>query len=142
MVKDLWARILPQFQLMAERVRLFLWEVHKQSTRAHDDMWDTTTWDELTRPFPKVEKGCRIILTTQEKEVALHGKLYTDPINLRLLRSERSLELFEKRGFGKESCPDELLDVGKEIAQNCKGLPLVVDLIAGVVARKEKITEI
>ncbi|KAH0748142.1 hypothetical protein KY290_027374 [Solanum tuberosum] len=119
MVKDLWARILPQFQLMAERVRLFLWEVHKQSTRAHDDMWDTTTWDELTRPFPKVEKGCRIILTTQEKEVALH-----------------------ERGFGKESCPDELLDVGKEIAQNCKGLPLVVDLIAGVVARKEKITEI
>ncbi|PHT29724.1 hypothetical protein CQW23_30700 [Capsicum baccatum] len=22
-----------------------------------DDVWDTTTWDELTRPFPKVEKG-------------------------------------------------------------------------------------
>ncbi|XP_055810949.1 putative late blight resistance protein homolog R1A-3 isoform X2 [Solanum dulcamara] len=103
-----------------------------------DDVWDTTTWDELTRPFPEVEKGSRIILTTREKEVALHGKLNTDPLNLRLLRSEESWELFEKRAFGKESCPDELLDVGKEIAQNCKGLPLVADLIAGVVARKEK----
>ncbi|WMV40794.1 hypothetical protein MTR67_034179 [Solanum verrucosum] len=29
-----------------------------------DDAWDTTTWDELTRPFPGIEKGSRIILTT------------------------------------------------------------------------------
>ncbi|KAH0702051.1 hypothetical protein KY285_016329 [Solanum tuberosum] len=61
-----------------------------------DDVWDTTTWDELTRPFP------------------------------------------EKRAFGNESCPDELLDTGKEIAENCKGLPLVADLIAGVIAGREK----
>ncbi|WMV32114.1 hypothetical protein MTR67_025499 [Solanum verrucosum] len=68
-----------------------------------DDVWDTTTWDELTRPFPEVEKGSGIILTTQKKEVALHGKLYTAPLNLRLLRSEESWELLEKRAFGKES---------------------------------------
>ncbi|KAH0748324.1 hypothetical protein KY290_027556 [Solanum tuberosum] len=73
-----------------------------------------------------------------EKEVALHRKLYTDPLNLRLLRPEESWELLEKRAFGKESCPDEVLDVGKEIAENCKGLPLVVDLIAGVIAGREK----
>ncbi|KAM3356825.1 hypothetical protein P3S68_023539 [Capsicum galapagoense] len=103
-----------------------------------DDVWDTTTWDELTRPFPKVEKGSRIILTTRQKEVALHGKCYTDPLNLRLLKPEESWELLEKRAFGKESCPDELLNVGKEIAQNCKGLPLVTDLIAGVIAGREK----
>ncbi|KAH0667863.1 hypothetical protein KY285_029069 [Solanum tuberosum] len=77
-------------------------------------------------------------MTTREKEVALHRKLYTDPLNLRLLRPEESWELLEKRAFGKESCPDEVLDVGKEIAENCKGLPLVVDLIAGVIAGREK----
>ncbi|KAK4717549.1 hypothetical protein R3W88_015887 [Solanum pinnatisectum] len=103
-----------------------------------DDVWDSTTWDDLTRPFPIVEKGSRIILTTREMEVALHGRRNTNPLNLRLLRPEESWELFEKRAFGKESCPDELFNVGKEIAQNCKGLPLVADLIAGVVARKEK----
>nr|AAZ95005.1 late blight resistance protein Rpi-blb2 [Solanum bulbocastanum]QEG99094.1 RBLB2 [Binary vector pCIP99] len=103
-----------------------------------DDVWDTNTWDELTRPFPDGMKGSRIILTTREKKVALHGKLYTDPLNLRLLRSEESWELLEKRAFGNESCPDELLDVGKEIAENCKGLPLVVDLIAGIIAGREK----
>ncbi|XP_049348414.1 putative late blight resistance protein homolog R1A-3 [Solanum verrucosum] len=103
-----------------------------------DDVWDTTTWDELTRPFPNGMKGSRIILTTREKEVALHGKRYTDPLELRLLRSEETWELLEKRAFGNESCPDELLDVGKEIAKNCKGLPLVADLIAGVIAGREK----
>ncbi|KAG5598203.1 hypothetical protein H5410_029573 [Solanum commersonii] len=103
-----------------------------------DDVWDTITWGELTRPFPQVKKGSRIILTTREKQVALHGKLYTAPLNLRLLRSEESWELLEKRAFGNESCPDELLDVGKEIAENCKGLPLVADLIAGVIAGREK----
>ncbi|KAH0667786.1 hypothetical protein KY285_028992 [Solanum tuberosum] len=103
-----------------------------------DDVWDTNTWDELTRPFPEVEKGSRIILTTRKMEVALHGKLYTAPLNLRLLRSEESWELLEKRAFGNEICPDELLDVGKQIAENCKGLPLVVDLIAGVIAGREK----
>ncbi|KAF3626136.1 putative lysine-specific demethylase JMJ14-like [Capsicum annuum] len=103
-----------------------------------DDVWDTTTWDELSRPFPKVEKGSRIILTTREKKVAFHGRGTTDPLNLRLLRPDESWELLKKRAFGKESCPDELLDVGKEIVQNCKGLPLVVDLIAGVIAGREK----
>ncbi|PHT29025.1 hypothetical protein CQW23_31368 [Capsicum baccatum] len=96
-----------------------------------DDMWDTITWDDLTRPFPDVVKGSRIILTTREMKVA-------DPLNLRLLRPEESWELLEKRAFGEESCPDELLEVGKEIAQNGKGLPLVVDLIAGVIAGREK----
>ncbi|KAH0657472.1 hypothetical protein KY289_026220 [Solanum tuberosum] len=103
-----------------------------------DDVWDTTILDELTRPFPEVKKGSRIILTTREKKVALHGKLYTAPLNLRLLRSEECWELLEKRAFENENCPDELLDVGKEIAENCKGLPLVADLIAGVIAGREK----
>ncbi|PHT77704.1 hypothetical protein T459_15756 [Capsicum annuum] len=103
-----------------------------------DDVWDTTTWDDLTRSFPDLEKGSRIILTTRQKEVAFHGKVNTDPLNLRLLSPEECWELIEKRAFGEQSCPDELLDVGKEIAQNCKGLPLVADLIAGVIAGLEK----
>nr|XP_016463400.1 PREDICTED: putative late blight resistance protein homolog R1B-16 [Nicotiana tabacum] len=103
-----------------------------------DDLWDTAAWDKLRRHFPRVEKGSRIILTTRDKKVALHAQHHSDPLDLRLLRLAESMELLEKRVFGKESFPDELLDVGKEIVQNCKGLPLVVDLIAGVIARKEK----
>ncbi|XP_070024582.1 putative late blight resistance protein homolog R1A-3 [Nicotiana sylvestris] len=103
-----------------------------------DDLWDTAAWDELTRPFPEAKKGSRIILTTRDKKVALHAQCHSDPLDLRLLRPEESWELIEKRVFENGSCPDELLDAGKEIIQNCKGLPLVVNLIAGVIAEKEK----
>ncbi|PHT44571.1 hypothetical protein CQW23_13729 [Capsicum baccatum] len=103
-----------------------------------DDLWDTDTWDKLSRPFPLVENESRIILTSRDMEVGLYGKRSTDPLNLRLLRLEESWELLEKRAFGNKSCPNELLDVGKEIAENCKGLPLVADLIAGVIAGREK----
>ncbi|OIT07262.1 PREDICTED: putative late blight resistance protein homolog R1B-23 [Nicotiana attenuata] len=103
-----------------------------------DDLWDTAAWEELTRPFPEVENGSRIILTTREKKVAMHAQRHSDPLDLRWLRPEESWELLEKKVFGKESCPSELLDVGKEIVRNCKRLPLVVDLIAGVIVGKEK----
>nr|XP_009763421.1 PREDICTED: putative late blight resistance protein homolog R1B-12 isoform X1 [Nicotiana sylvestris]XP_009763428.1 PREDICTED: putative late blight resistance protein homolog R1B-12 isoform X1 [Nicotiana sylvestris]XP_009763437.1 PREDICTED: putative late blight resistance protein homolog R1B-12 isoform X1 [Nicotiana sylvestris] len=103
-----------------------------------DDLWDNAAWEELTRPFPEVENGSRIILTTREKKVAMDAQRHSDPLDLRLLTQEESWELLEKKVFGKESCPDELLDVGEEIVQNCKRLPLVVDLIAGVIAGKEK----
>ncbi|KAH0677809.1 hypothetical protein KY285_025610 [Solanum tuberosum] len=103
-----------------------------------DDMWDTATLDELTRPFPEFQKGSRLILTSRKKEVALHGKCQSDPLYLRLLRPEESWELLEKRVFGEEHCPDELKDVGEKIARKCDGLPLVLDLIGGVISRKEK----
>ncbi|PHT44764.1 hypothetical protein CQW23_13922 [Capsicum baccatum] len=103
-----------------------------------DDVWDIDAWDGLTRPFPEAKKRSRIILTTRQKEVAFHAKGNTDPLNLRLLSPEESWELLEKRAFGNDSCPDELLEVGREIARNCKGLPLVADLIAGVIVGREK----
>ncbi|PHT48990.1 hypothetical protein CQW23_13198 [Capsicum baccatum] len=104
-----------------------------------DDMWDTGTWDELTRPFPtEFQKGSRVILTSRKKEVALHGKCHSAPLDLRMLRPEESWELLEKRIFGEEHCPNELKDVGEKIAQKCDGLPLVLDLIGGVISRMEK----
>ncbi|XP_075081764.1 putative late blight resistance protein homolog R1B-17 [Nicotiana tabacum] len=103
-----------------------------------DDLWDTATWDELIMPFPILKKGSRVILTSRKKDVALHGKRHSDPLNLRLLKPEESWELLEKRVFGEEHCPDELKDVGEKIARTCDGLPLVLDLIGGVIARKEK----
>ncbi|KAF3635636.1 putative late blight resistance protein R1-A-like isoform 2 [Capsicum annuum] len=44
----------------------------------------------------------------------------------------------EKKVSGEEHCPDKLLDVGEKIAQKCDGLPLVLDLIGGVISRMEK----
>ncbi|PHT48669.1 hypothetical protein CQW23_12877 [Capsicum baccatum] len=119
--------------------KLRKWLFGKRYLIVLDDLWDTATWDELTRPFPtEFQKGSRVILTSRKKEVALHGKCHSDPLDLRLLRPEESWELLEKRVFGEEHCPDELKDVGEKIAQKCDGLPLVLDLIGGVISRKER----
>ncbi|XP_033512808.1 putative late blight resistance protein homolog R1A-3 isoform X1 [Nicotiana tomentosiformis] len=104
-----------------------------------DDLWDIATWDELTRPFPEFQKGSRIILTSRIQEIAVKDKRHSDPLYLRFLTQGESWELLERKVFGEKSCPKELLGVGEEIAQKCEGLPLVLDLIGGVIARKEKI---
>ncbi|PHU06626.1 hypothetical protein BC332_23115 [Capsicum chinense] len=93
-----------------------------------DDLWYTSTWDDLIRPLYAIpsefQKGSRVILTSQKKKVALHGKCHSDPLNLRFIRPEESWELLEKRIFGEEHCPDELKDVGEKIAKKCDGLPV------------------
>ncbi|KAF3672209.1 hypothetical protein FXO38_06187 [Capsicum annuum] len=125
---------------VADKLRKYLFR--KRCLIVLDDLWDTATWVELTRPLYTIpsefQKGSRVILTSRKKEVALHGKCYSDPLDLRLLRSEESWELLDERVFGEERCPDELKDVGDKIAQKCGGLPLVLDLIGGVISRKEK----
>ncbi|XP_047270277.1 putative late blight resistance protein homolog R1B-13 [Capsicum annuum] len=68
-----------------------------------DDLWDTDTWDKLTRPFPLADNESRIILSSRDMEVGLYGKCNTDLLNLRLLRLEESWELLEKRAFGEQS---------------------------------------
>ncbi|XP_022846275.1 putative disease resistance RPP13-like protein 3 [Olea europaea var. sylvestris] len=75
-----------------------------------DDIWDTKLWDDLKGFFPNDRTGSRILFTTRNKE-----KVFRD-----------------------KSCPQELLDIAKEIAKKCHGLPLAVVVIAGVLANMEK----
>ncbi|KAK4720596.1 hypothetical protein R3W88_010829 [Solanum pinnatisectum] len=104
-----------------------------------DDVWDIATGEMLIACFPKVKRGNRIILTSQSSEVGLKVECRSDPLHLQLLTPEKSWELFEKRVFGKGSCPAELSEVGHQIVDKCKGLPLAVVLITGVIVRgKEK----
>lgn len=43
-----------------------------------------------------------------------------------------------KKVFHKDSYPDVLVEVGKLIARNCQGLPLVVFVIDSLLGRTEK----
>ncbi|WMV23003.1 hypothetical protein MTR67_016388 [Solanum verrucosum] len=88
--------------------------------------------------FPKIERGNRTILTSRISKVGSQVKCRTDPHHLQVLTPEKSWDLFEKRVFGKGSCPDELSDIGHQIVEKCRGLPLTVVLIAGVIVRVRK----
>ncbi|KAM3249955.1 hypothetical protein P3L10_011725 [Capsicum annuum] len=74
-----------------------------------DDMWNCMAWDELRLCFPDVGNRSRIVITTR----------------------------LEKVVFPREGFPPELEDVSLAVAKRCKGLPLVVVLVAGIIKKKK-----
>ncbi|WMV48550.1 hypothetical protein MTR67_041935 [Solanum verrucosum] len=105
-----------------------------------DDMWDCMAWDDLRLSFPDVGNRSRIVVTTRLEEVGKQIKYHTDPYSLPFLTTEESCKLLQKKVFQKEDCPPELQDVSRAVAEKCKGLPLVVILVAGII-KKRKIEE-
>ncbi|KAK4721746.1 hypothetical protein R3W88_011979 [Solanum pinnatisectum] len=84
-----------------------------------DDVWDIATVEMLISCFPRVERGNRIILTSQSSKVGLQVKCRSGLLYLQLLTHGKSWDLFEKRVFGDQgSCPAELKEKGKGIVQH------------------------
>ncbi|MCD7464726.1 hypothetical protein HAX54_053292, partial [Datura stramonium] len=102
-----------------------------------DDMWDVAAWEDLMLSFPNGENRSRIIVTTRLENVGKHVKYHTDPYSLPFLPPDESCKLLQKKVFQQESCPPELQDVSLEIAEKCKGLPLVIILVAGIIKRNK-----
>ncbi|KAL3509043.1 hypothetical protein ACH5RR_028444 [Cinchona calisaya] len=103
-----------------------------------DDVWDIGIWNDLEYSFPDDKNGSRILFTSRFSNVASEVKIAKEPHSLRSLTDGESWELLQKKVFGKEDCPQALHGVGLEIAENCKGLPLTVVIIAGILATIEQ----
>ncbi|XP_073122371.1 putative late blight resistance protein homolog R1B-16 [Henckelia pumila] len=104
-----------------------------------DDLWSIEAWDEIKRFFPDhCDNGSRIMITTRVKNVA--EQLTSCPLfELDLLDDNRSWELMREKIFGhQQGCPPELEELGKDIAKNCKGLPLAIVAIGGLLAKSDK----
>ncbi|XP_041997363.1 putative disease resistance RPP13-like protein 3 [Salvia splendens] len=101
-----------------------------------DEMWDTNVWDDLRRMCPDDINGSRIIITTREMNVASYIISVIHPYQMRLMSVDQSWSLLKERVFGKESCPLEIEKIGQVVAEKCRGLPLAIIVIAGVVSRE------
>uniref|UniRef100_M1A864 Tospovirus resistance protein A n=1 Tax=Solanum tuberosum TaxID=4113 RepID=M1A864_SOLTU len=102
-----------------------------------DDMWDCMAWDDLRLCFPDVGNRSRIVITTRLENVGKKVKYHTDPYSLPFLTTEESCQLLQRKVFQQEGCPPKLQYVSLEIAKKCKGLPLVVVLVAGVIKKRK-----
>ncbi|XP_057812500.1 putative late blight resistance protein homolog R1B-16 [Salvia miltiorrhiza] len=101
-----------------------------------DDMWSIDAWDRVRNYFPNNENGSRLVVTTRLSDLA--SKLpNSDIIGMKLLDEADSCELLCKTVFGKESCPLELEEIGKEIGKSCKGLPLSIVVVGGLLAKSK-----
>ncbi|XP_052112820.1 putative disease resistance protein At3g14460 isoform X2 [Arachis duranensis] len=110
-----------------------------------DDVWDNqqNLWDNFLKPFLSGNKGSKILLTTRIKNVDsvvsttnLHYKLDT-------LSNEDCWSLFLKHSsISTSSRQYEILEqIGKKIVEKCKGLPLAVKTLGGLLRSKDKVED-
>ncbi|CAI9102102.1 OLC1v1000311C1 [Oldenlandia corymbosa var. corymbosa] len=98
-----------------------------------DDIWDAELWNDLKEIFPDDHNGSRILFTTRHHFVAT--AINSIPYALLLLSSKESCELLLLQVFGRGDCPVGLSMISNHITRNCRGLPLTVTLIAGILKR-------
>nr|GLL34065.1 putative late blight resistance protein homolog R1A-3 [Ipomoea trifida] len=101
-----------------------------------DDVWRKKAWDELSRAFPLGAEGSRIILTSREKEVGNYARSGADPYSLHFFTTEESQDLLQLKLSKENVGPPELKEFGRQIAERCGGVPLVVVLVAGILQKK------
>lgn len=108
-----------------------------------DDVWDPHFWEIMKLALPSNDNGSRIIITTRNDAVADSWKETSCVLiqKLQLLSEEDAWDLFCKRAFQSTSgvdCPNELKESSLEIITKCKGLPLAISTIAGLLSTKGK----
>ncbi|KAL0441096.1 UNVERIFIED_CONTAM: Disease resistance protein RPP13 [Sesamum radiatum] len=103
-----------------------------------DDVWSTKSWDDFRRYFPDNKNGSRIILTTRLERVAIYAGSSSRLHCMNLWCDQKSWELLCAKAFGEECCPGQLMEIGMEIAFRCKGLPLAIVVIGGLLSKVKR----
>ncbi|CAI9117674.1 OLC1v1019121C1 [Oldenlandia corymbosa var. corymbosa] len=103
-----------------------------------DDLWDISAWNSLKLSFPDDANGSRILLTSRHHDVALQIKPDRQPYSLRSLTRDESWELLQKNIRYIKGCSPTLTSHGMEVVELCKGLPLMILIVAGILASMEE----
>ncbi|XP_063945344.1 putative late blight resistance protein homolog R1B-16 isoform X4 [Daucus carota subsp. sativus] len=97
-----------------------------------DDVWSSSAWDDFKRCFPDDNNGSKIMLTTRFKDVALHAQSDGNPLCLRFLTEGESFNLFTVKVSRTGYLLDDLSFIERSITKTCRGLPLAIVVIAGL----------
>ncbi|GFQ02274.1 putative late blight resistance protein homolog r1a-6 [Phtheirospermum japonicum] len=106
-----------------------------------DDIWIIEAWDKVKMFFPENNDGSAIMLTTRLSNLASQLSGSDDVFKMKFLDENKSWNLFCMSVLGEECCPLELEDIGKKIVKNCKGLPLSLVVVGGLLAKSKQIRE-
>ncbi|PIN00218.1 Apoptotic ATPase [Handroanthus impetiginosus] len=125
-------------------------QVKKKCLVVLDDVWSGEAWESLKHAFPNTRtgEGSKILLTTRNREVASFvnpsGFLY-EP---RVLSTEESWELLRKKAFPRRpndasefKIDPEMENLGKEMVGKCRGLPLAILVLSGLLITKHTLRD-
>ncbi|XP_020410056.1 putative disease resistance protein At1g50180 isoform X2 [Prunus persica] len=159
-VRNVWERILieltsatkePKQEIkdmtddeIAKKLFLFLQEM--RCLVILDDIWRTEAWNLLEIAFPNVETESTILLTTRNQAVASLPNRNAYRHQLQPLNENESWELLEKKTISENADIDlgmytKKRELGMDMLRYCKGLPLAIIVLAGVLARKNTVRE-
>ncbi|XP_047954023.1 putative late blight resistance protein homolog R1A-10 [Salvia hispanica] len=105
-----------------------------------DDMWSIKAWDGIRWFLPDNNNGSRIVVTTRLSNLC-SDLSNSNNLEIGLLDEVDSWELLSKTVFGEEGCPPELVEIGKRIGKGCKGLPLSIVVIGGLLSKSNHTRE-
>ncbi|KAL5548770.1 hypothetical protein UlMin_004001 [Ulmus minor] len=99
-----------------------------------DDVWNENygQWDSLKSSFQSGADGSKIIVTTRSKVVAstMSKRVMHE---LKLVSDDDCWRIFEKHAFDDSAeATAQLKEIGLQIVKRCKGLPLAVKSVAGL----------
>ncbi|PHT73659.1 hypothetical protein T459_24444 [Capsicum annuum] len=107
-----------------------------------DDIWSCEVWVGVSLCFPTEDNaGSRIPLTTRNNEVACYAGIENLPLRMSFLDQDESCSLFKSAAFAREALPSEYENIGKQIADECHGLPLTIVVVAGLLKSKRAIED-
>ncbi|XP_051114597.1 putative late blight resistance protein homolog R1B-8 [Andrographis paniculata] len=102
-----------------------------------DDVWSPKVWDEIKTIFPDEATGSRIVVTTRERSVANFVAGNDEQHHMKFLNESESWNLFCRKVFVEKP----LINIGRKIAKGCRGLPLAIHVVGGVLARADRTIE-
>ncbi|XP_051130741.1 probable disease resistance RPP8-like protein 2 [Andrographis paniculata] len=98
-----------------------------------DDVWQQQSYECIVRAFPdETDKASRLLITSRYHNIPNAARYVHE---LKGLDPNQSWELFLKTAFVENKdgkCPKELEDIGRKIVNKCKGLPLAISVMGGL----------
>ncbi|KAJ1688979.1 hypothetical protein LUZ63_013134 [Rhynchospora breviuscula] len=111
-----------------------------------DDVWVTDLWNQyLKDALPDVGNRSRVLMTSRFTQVAQSADPKMKLYELEFLNEEDSRNLLIKKSLPHqnpdEKYPDDLLQLADALSKKCKGLPLALVVLGGILSSKNPFLE-
>jgi hypothetical protein len=104
-----------------------------------DDMWGALYLKELGVEFGK-NKGSKLVFTTRNRDLIreMNAKQFME---IQPLQREEAWELFLKVAFEDGHVPEDIENIARQVAEECKGLPLAIKVIGSTMMGNTAVDE-
>ncbi|XP_028091189.1 disease resistance protein RPM1-like isoform X2 [Camellia sinensis] len=105
-----------------------------------DDVWSSNLWRDIHVSLLDEGLGSRVILTTRKEDVASSSFRVKSHVHyIKLLGASDAWNLFCMKAFSSNPnrcCPQHLKTLAQDLVAKCKGLPLAIVALRGVMSSK------